>query len=56
LLSEIICRGYVRRAYISVSGQIAPIPRRDAVIARVENKMGAYWRTSNRTDRQRGSD
>ena len=41
MLSEIIRHGYVRRAYIGVSGQTAPIPRRHAVIAGVENKMGA---------------
>jgi len=31
----------VRRAYIGVSGQTAPIPRRHAVLAGVEHKMGA---------------
>ena len=41
VLSEIIRHGYVRRAYIGVSGQTAPIPRRHAVTAGVENKMGA---------------
>jgi S1-C subfamily serine protease len=41
VLSEIIRHGYVRRAYICVSGQTAPIPRRHAVLAGVENKMGA---------------
>jgi S1-C subfamily serine protease len=41
VLSEIIRHGYVRRAYIGVSGQSAPVPRRHAVIAGVENKMGA---------------
>src|SRR5580658_2444612 len=41
VLSEIIRHGYVRRAYIGVSGQTVPIPRRHAVIAGVENKMGA---------------
>src|SRR3954453_20822872 len=41
VLSEIIRHGYVRRAYIGVAGQTAPIPRRHAVIAGVENKMGA---------------
>src|ERR1700751_4517222 len=41
VLSEIIRHGYVRRAYIGVSGQTAPIPRRHAVAAGVENKMGA---------------
>jgi S1-C subfamily serine protease len=41
VLAEIIRHGYVRRAYIGVSGQTAPVPRRHAVIAGVENKMGA---------------
>ena len=41
VLSEIIRHGYVRRAYIGVSGQNAPIPRRHAVLASIENKMGA---------------
>ena len=41
VLSEIIRHGYVRRAYIGVSGQTAPVPRRHAMIAGVENKMGA---------------
>src|SRR5262249_42029373 len=41
VLSQIIRHGYVRRAYIGVSGQTAPVPRRHAVIAGVENKMGA---------------
>src|ERR1700752_324015 len=41
VLSEIIRHGYVRRAYIGVAGQTAPIPRRHAVNAGVENKMGA---------------
>jgi S1-C subfamily serine protease len=41
VLSEIIRHGYVRRAYIGVSGQTAPVPRRHAVIAGVENKVGA---------------
>src|SRR5271165_3364178 len=41
VLSEIIRHGYVRRAYIGVSGQTAPIPRRHAVLAGIENKMGA---------------
>jgi S1-C subfamily serine protease len=41
VLSEIIRHGYVRRAYIGVSGQTAPIPRRYAVLAGVDNKMGA---------------
>src|SRR5258706_564594 len=41
VLSEIIRHGYVRRAYIGVSGQTAPIPSRHAVLAGIENKMGA---------------
>src|ERR1700719_2159204 len=41
VLSEIIRHGYVPRAYSGVSGQTAPIPRRHAVLAGVENKMGA---------------
>ncbi|MGJ4901233.1 S1C family serine protease [Bradyrhizobium sp. HKCCYLS2058] len=41
VLSEIIRHGYVRRAYIGVSGQTAPVPRRHALLAGVENKMGA---------------
>jgi S1-C subfamily serine protease len=41
VLSEIIRHGYVRRAYIGVAGQTVPIPRRHAVVAGVENRMGA---------------
>jgi len=41
VLSELIRHGHVRRAYIGVSGQSAPIPRRHAVVAGIENKMGA---------------
>jgi S1-C subfamily serine protease len=41
VLSEIIRHGYVRRAHIGVSGQTAPIPRRHAVLAGVDNTMGA---------------
>jgi S1-C subfamily serine protease len=41
VLSEIIRHGYVRRAHIGVSGQTAPIPRRHALVASVDNKMGA---------------
>jgi S1-C subfamily serine protease len=41
VLSEIIRHGHVRRAYIGVSGQTAPVPRRHALVAGVENKMGA---------------
>src|SRR6476660_7320525 len=41
VLSEIIRHGYVRRAYIGVAGQTAPFPRRHAVVAGVDNAMGA---------------
>ncbi|WP_441240248.1 S1C family serine protease [Tardiphaga sp. 768_D3_N2_1] len=41
VLSEIIRHGHVRRAFIGVSGQTAPIPRRHALLAGVENTMGA---------------
>src|SRR5258706_3022722 len=41
VLSEIILHGYVRRAYIGVSGQTAPIPSRHALLAAVVNKMCA---------------
>jgi S1-C subfamily serine protease len=41
VLSEIIRHGYVRRAFIGVAGQTAPVPRRHAVNAGVENRMGA---------------
>jgi len=41
VLSEIIRHGYVRRAFIGVAGQTAPVPRRHAVVAGVDNAMGA---------------
>jgi S1-C subfamily serine protease len=41
VLSEIIRHGYVRRAYIGVAGQTAPVPRRHAVVAGIDNAMGA---------------
>jgi S1-C subfamily serine protease len=41
VLSEIIRHGHVRRAFIGVSAQSAPIPRRHAVVAGIENEMGA---------------
>jgi S1-C subfamily serine protease len=41
VLAEIIRHGYVRRAFIGVGGQTAPVPRRHAVLAGVENRMGA---------------
>ncbi len=53
VLSEIIRHGYVRRAYIGVSGQTAPVPRRHAVVAGVDNKMGALLAQIEPTDRPR---
>jgi S1-C subfamily serine protease len=41
VLSEIIRHGYVRRAYIGVAGQTAPVPRRHALLAGIDNTMGA---------------
>ncbi len=42
MLSEIIRHGYVRaRLYRRRQGRQAPVPRRHAVLAGVENKMGA---------------
>src|ERR1700759_1655339 len=41
VLSEITRPGYVRRAFIGVGGQTAPVPRRHAVLAGVDNTMGA---------------
>src|SRR5437764_7542003 len=41
VLSEIIRHGYVRRAYVGVAGQTAPVARQHAVVAGIDNKMGA---------------
>jgi S1-C subfamily serine protease len=41
VLSEIIRHGHVRRAYIGVSAQTVPVPRRQAMAAGIANKMGA---------------
>ena len=41
VVSEIVRHGRVRRAFIGVAGQTAPIPRRHAVVAGVDNTMGA---------------
>jgi S1-C subfamily serine protease len=41
VLSEIIRHGFVGRDFIGVSGQTAPIPRRHAVVAGIDNTMGA---------------
>src|SRR4051794_26159088 len=41
VLSEIIMHGRVRRAYIGVATQTIPVPRRHAMAAGVENRLGA---------------
>jgi S1-C subfamily serine protease len=41
VLSEIIQHGRVRRAYIGVATQTIPVPRRHAMAAGVENRLGA---------------
>jgi S1-C subfamily serine protease len=41
VLSEIILHGRVRRAYIGVAAQTAPVPRRQAIAAGIDNQFGA---------------
>jgi S1-C subfamily serine protease len=41
VLSEIIMHGRVRRAYIGVAAQTAPVPRRHAIAAGIDNRLGA---------------
>ncbi|MPZ56009.1 MAG: trypsin-like serine protease [Rhizobiales bacterium] len=41
VLSEIILHGRVRRAYIGVAAQTVPVPRRHAVAAGIDNRLGA---------------
>ncbi len=41
VLSELIQHGRVRRGYIGVSGQTAPVPRRHALNAGIDNASGA---------------
>jgi S1-C subfamily serine protease len=41
VLSEIIMHGRVRRGYIGVAAQTAPVPRRHAIEAGIENRLGA---------------
>jgi S1-C subfamily serine protease len=41
VLSEIIVHGRVRRAYIGVAAQTAPVPRRHAIEASIDNRLGA---------------
>jgi S1-C subfamily serine protease len=41
VLSEIILHGRVRRGYIGVAAQTAPVPRRYAIAADIPNRFGA---------------
>jgi S1-C subfamily serine protease len=41
VLSEIIMHGRVRRAHIGVAAQTAPVPRRHAIAAGIDNRLGA---------------
>jgi len=41
VLSEIIMHGRVRRAYIGVAAQTVPVPRRHAVAAGIDSRLGA---------------
>ena len=41
VLSEIILHGRVRRGYIGVAAQTVPVPRRHAVAAGIDNRLGA---------------
>jgi S1-C subfamily serine protease len=41
VLSEIIMHGRVRRAYIGVAAQTVPVPRRHAIDAAIDNRLGA---------------
>ncbi len=41
VLSEIIMHGRVRRGYIGVAAQTAPVPRRHAIAAGIDNRLGA---------------
>ncbi|HZO47770.1 MAG TPA: trypsin-like peptidase domain-containing protein [Xanthobacteraceae bacterium] len=45
VLSEIIMHGRVRRAYIGVGAQTVPVPRRYAIEAGIENRLGAMLTT-----------
>src|SRR5262249_16435128 len=41
VLGEIIMHGRVRRAYVGVAAQTVPVPRRHAVAAGIDNRLGA---------------
>jgi len=45
VLSEIIMHGRVRRGYIGVGAQTVPVPRRHAIAAGIENRLGAMLST-----------
>ena len=45
VLSEIIMHGRVRRGYIGVAAQTVPVPRRHAIVAGIENRLGAMLST-----------
>ena len=45
VLSEIIMHGRVRRAYIGVAAQTVPVPRRHAIEAGIDNRLGAMLTT-----------
>ena len=45
VLGEIIMHGRVRRAYIGVGAQTVPVPRRRAIEAGIENRLGAMLTT-----------
>jgi S1-C subfamily serine protease len=49
VLSEIIQHGRVRRAYVGVAAQTAPVPRRHAMAAGIDNKFGAMLTTVEQT-------
>ena len=41
VLGEIIMHGRVRRAYVGVTAQTVPVPRRHAIAAGIDNRLGA---------------
>ena len=45
VLSEIIMHGRVRRGYGGVAAQTVPVPRRHAIVAGIENRLGAMLST-----------
>src|ERR1700742_459527 len=45
VLSEMLQHGRVRRAFIGVAAQTAPVPRRHAVLAGIDSRLGAMLTT-----------